>query len=606
MEVAIKKNLLFRSTLYKNINNSLLSQLSTIAEQHGLEAKALAAAFDKFMTVQRQESQSVTDSDIESFRADYAKASCKSLAAARGSNLFVKGSWEDADMSVVALPETEVKFPSSQRITPYMSSKTRVANRVSNSPPLSSGKFKERSNAGEIIHTLNAHITLPDVMELDGKQCRIEVIKTIEEDSGHPKYMFNRIEDRAAYIEHRINVFEDEIETQMKHPPHPVASACQEPTVFVGRICCDSEEGRLNAQSLLLEGSIRVSQGERVRLEVSHCSKGFRVFPGQVVIVRGTNPSGHCVIASEIEGGIPLDMPRTTLADLAATGGSTLRMMCAAGPYTAADDLAYEPLSALLERATSECIDVLLLAGPFVDAEHAILKDGLIDETFEEMFESRVVKQLDSFQQETGTRVILLPSIRDLHAHPVLPQPSFSGEQHQSDNLHFVPNPATLKCNEVVIGATSVDWLLAVSGAETFKAPTALEHHQAPRQDRLGDLSNLVFSQRNFFPAYPPPLNIPLDASRGEGLEMHCSPDILVIPSDLAPFAKLVQIKQHQQALVINPGKLTKGLSGGTFARVQWAGLSEAEAVAQGAPAETNAPILHALDKRCRVEIVRL
>ena len=40
---------------------------------------------------------------------------------------------------------------------------------------------------------------------------------------------------------------------------------------FVGRICCDSE-GRLNEQSVMLEGSIAVSGGARVRLDLSQVS----------------------------------------------------------------------------------------------------------------------------------------------------------------------------------------------------------------------------------------------------------------------------------------------------------------------------------------------
>lgn len=42
-----------------------------------------------------------------------------------------------------------------------------------------------------------------------------------------------------------------------------------------------AEEGRLNPQSTLLEGSIRHSQGARVRLDLSKCP-AFRLFPGQV------------------------------------------------------------------------------------------------------------------------------------------------------------------------------------------------------------------------------------------------------------------------------------------------------------------------------------
>ena len=48
----------------------------------------------------------------------------------------------------------------------------------------------------------------------------------------------------------------------------------------LGRVCCDSE-GRLNECSVLLEGSMELSGGQRVRLDLSKL-QNFRVFPGQV------------------------------------------------------------------------------------------------------------------------------------------------------------------------------------------------------------------------------------------------------------------------------------------------------------------------------------
>jgi len=54
----------------------------------------------------------------------------------------------------------------------------------------------------------------------------------------------------------------------------------QEAVTVVGRICCDGN-GRLNANSLLLEGSIETSSGRSVPLDVSNVPQ-FSLFPGQV------------------------------------------------------------------------------------------------------------------------------------------------------------------------------------------------------------------------------------------------------------------------------------------------------------------------------------
>lgn len=48
----------------------------------------------------------------------------------------------------------------------------------------------------------------------------------------------------------------------------------------IGRICCDSN-GKLNAQSVLLEGSQDLSSGVRVKLDLSEIRQ-FALFPGQV------------------------------------------------------------------------------------------------------------------------------------------------------------------------------------------------------------------------------------------------------------------------------------------------------------------------------------
>lgn len=51
---------------------------------------------------------------------------------------------------------------------------------------------------------------------------------------------------------------------------------------MVGRICCDSE-GRLNERSVLLEGSVELSNGMRTKLDLSKLDS-FKLFPGQVSI----------------------------------------------------------------------------------------------------------------------------------------------------------------------------------------------------------------------------------------------------------------------------------------------------------------------------------
>ena len=49
---------------------------------------------------------------------------------------------------------------------------------------------------------------------------------------------------------------------------------------MVGRVCCDAN-GKLNAQSVILEGSHDSSGGQTVKLDLSEIPQ-FALFPGQV------------------------------------------------------------------------------------------------------------------------------------------------------------------------------------------------------------------------------------------------------------------------------------------------------------------------------------
>ena len=63
-----------------------------------------------------------------------------------------------------------------------------------------------------------------------------------------------------------------------------VALPTQEEVTVVGRICCDSN-GKLNAKSVLLEGSVDMSAGKTIPVDLTQL-KEFALFPGQVLFLR--------------------------------------------------------------------------------------------------------------------------------------------------------------------------------------------------------------------------------------------------------------------------------------------------------------------------------
>ncbi len=101
---------------------------------------------------------------------------------------------------------------------------------------------------------------------------------------------------------------------------------------------------------------------------------------------------------------------------------------------------------------------------------------------------------------------------------------------------------------------------------------------------------------RSLYPLYPAPLGTCLDTSHYSQLQLPVTPDLLLLPSDLAPFAKVLQpaawaangapgaqaaavaggsqggggnaVSAAVPVAVVNPGRLSRGGAGGTFAQV--------------------------------------
>ena len=111
--------------------------------------------------------------------------------------------------------------------------------------------------------------------------------------------MFERLREKAGFLDETICRLGDVL--QQKHEleePIGFGPPMNEPFPSLGRICCDSE-GRLNANSLLLQGTQDLSRGHALSLDVSQI-KEYSIFPGQVVHSTLTNPSGSKLIAHTI------------------------------------------------------------------------------------------------------------------------------------------------------------------------------------------------------------------------------------------------------------------------------------------------------------------
>ncbi|GMI90207.1 DNA polymerase alpha 2, EMBRYO DEFECTIVE 2814 [Hibiscus trionum] len=415
------------------------------------------------------------------------------------------------------------------------------------------------------------------------------------------RFLYDRIEDRFNAIENRIKKHSAAfVASSLYEEPKDPSISSQRSIFAVGMICCDSE-GHLNDKSIFLQSSVEHSGGRRARLELNKLSH-FSFFPGQVVGIKGHNPSGHCLIASELVDYIPLsiaadtDLPpakkQALDEEIQATNLSStpteITMIIAAGPFTTTDNLSFEPLSELLAYATRNSPQLLILLGPFIDSEHPQVKKGTVDLSFDDIFQSEVLRMVKDYLEYMGptARLVMIPSVRDANHDFVFPQPAFDlnslDVRHQITSLN---NPGIFEADQVKIGCCTVDILKHLSGEEMSRYPW-----DGKRNDRLSKLASHIISQRSFYPLYPPAEGVPIDFSLApEALHISSVPDLLILPSDIKYFVKVLSVggtnegeEQMKRCVCINPGRLAKGEGGGTFVELKY----------QGSPDKMNASII--------------
>jgi DNA polymerase alpha subunit B len=158
--------------------------------------------------------------------------------------------------------------------------------------------------------------------------------------------------------------------------------------------------------------------------------------------------------------------------------------------------------------------------------------------------------------------------------------------------VHCLSNPCTFKVNETIFGVTSTDVLFHMSAEETnsFLEPGS----------RLRRISQHMLQQRSYYPLFPPPASMPtnLDLKKMENWQIPCKPDVLIAPSKLTSFACPIL----DNTVVVNPGHLTKGTTGGTYAIMEIHPIKR-ETLDQ---AGDDVQLPHASNDRIHVEVKRI
>ncbi|XP_013419567.1 DNA polymerase alpha subunit B isoform X2 [Lingula anatina] len=409
-----------------------------------------------------------------------------------------------------------------------------------------SRKYGSRSNAGKVECTFGNGDLLKRSQGQRSRPCSVTLYDEEQSLKEKQKYMFQKLTEKAHVLNDGIESLADHLQKQygIEEFSH-MALPAQDQVTVVGRICCDGD-GRLNKQSLLLEGSRQTSSGKQIPLDVSAIQQ-FSFFPGQVVAIEGLNSTGNKLVAKKVLGSGPLPLPDVPSLE------EDLHIMIAAGPFTTSDSLSYEPLRDLEQKIHQERPDVCVLIGPFVDVKHEEILKGNMECSYEEYFKTLLEKLMKSVDR-LPTQLVIVPSQRDVHHEAVYPQPPFTcGPKRQK--VHFVPDPCTLSLDGLVIAISSTDILFHMGIEEVANDGAS---------DKLGRNVNHLLTQHSFYPLYPPSDEVNIDYELFDGhAQLPVTPHLLVTPSDLKQF-----IKEVHGCCCLNPGRLAKGQVGGTYATV--------------------------------------
>lgn len=426
---------------------------------------------------------------------------------------------------------------------------------------------------------LNPHLAVPDPPVAPYSESRIKLVANSDIKKLSYKPLAMKSSEASEILDDRIDEFMVLLQEHHQLEDSAFGSAASQSTneiVTVGRIASDSMEGKLNASSIVVEMSRRMGGGLRIPLTMDSLSS-FQFFPGQIVGLRGINASGDDFKVSEV-----LEMPLLKGAASAPAaleehiqrlkGGpdameddsdpAPLSILLGSGPFTADDNLDFEPLHAVCSQAADSYADALILTGPFIDIDHPLIASGDFDLPEEAMAEPDTITMATVFKYlispalnqlvsaNPHITIILVPSVKDaISKHVSWPQEPFPRKDlGLPKSARIIGNPMILSLNEISVGISTLDVLTELRSGEviggTPKDPSILAR-----------LPKYIIEQRNFFPLFPPadrrtlaktgtsveiPAGAMLDVSYLKLAEMvTIRPDLMIIPSALPPFAKV-------------------------------------------------------------------
>ncbi|KAG2392224.1 hypothetical protein C9374_012476 [Naegleria lovaniensis] len=395
-----------------------------------------------------------------------------------------------------------------------------------------------------------------EIEALPSIESEVKIVKPTK--SGSVKYMYDKLHKQSNVLLDRLEEVGSKIlEYYGFESSKPLNYYSDQPEIYIGRILSETVGGddQLNSSSILLEGlaNAETSDCKIVKLNFEkfslESSKAQTLFPGQIVAVKGLM-TVQFLRVEKIYTGAPLfhEPQETQKTDNTSnTEKSKLKIMVACGPFTLRHNILYNPLKDLVTLVDAIEPNVLILVGPFLSDDNALVSSTFLEETFDDVFEERVFERLRSI--ETNCKVILIPSLKDVNSDFVFPQPPL--DVMTDNKIQSLSNPCTF-----TVSASSCNVKIGVTSIDVIKDIKEKEYTFGYVEDQTKHFYKCVLEQGYYYPRMLPTEEIPLDYSLAHGtrtsLKIEDSPDILILPSDQV--AHCCTVIDH--TLVINPTRL--------------------------------------------------
>uniref|UniRef100_A0A1B0D046 DNA polymerase alpha subunit B n=1 Tax=Phlebotomus papatasi TaxID=29031 RepID=A0A1B0D046_PHLPP len=273
--------------------------------------------------------------------------------------------------------------------------------------PLTSSKDKTSDDkSGKIIYTFGSPQLLQSITWESSEPTQITIHQiplNIQEEvlETEERYMYDSVTEKSWLAGERFDdiasgicsrAFTEDVdetgtdgsyEGQEYDKLSQVDHHSQEVVRCVGRISYESTSNRLSANSTVLVGNSK-DKMSIVSLNFSRIPS-VAVFPGQIVLAKGMNPTGGTLFLRQIFTERYWSPPRAP-----SQLHKPLRLLIAAGPFAENNDLVCEPLQDLMMQCKQTRPNVLILIGPFVDINNSCIADGVLAESFDSFFQKLI------------------------------------------------------------------------------------------------------------------------------------------------------------------------------------------------------------------------